>query len=77
MALDFPRAWQVARAAPLGAHHPECSFDQTSGALLCETGCPVIADNPEFLCPAMHGEDGLVIREDPPRYGPCPGHPEG
>lgn len=75
MPLDFPRAWQVARAAPAGAHHPKCSFAQTGGALLCDLACPVIADNTEFTCPAMHGKDGKVIRDEPPDYGPCPGHP--
>ena len=77
MALDYPRAWQIARAAPLEAHHPQCSYVQFSGGFLCETGCPVLADHSEFLCPAMHGTDGKVVRDEPPDYGPCPGHPEG
>lgn len=77
MALDFPRAWQIARAAPADAHHPKCSFAQTGGAFLCDLGCPVIADNAEFKCPAMHGADGKVVRDEPPDYGPCAGHGEG
>lgn len=77
MALDYPRAWQVARAAPIEAHHPKCSYVQFSGGFLCETGCPVLADHPESQCVAMHSTDGTVVRDQPPDYGPCPGHGEG
>ena len=47
---------------------------QFSGGFLCETGCPVLADAPEFRCPAMHGAGGKVLREDAPGYAPCAGH---
>lgn len=67
MSLDFPRAWQIASAAPLEAHHPECSYVQTTGALLCDLACPVIADSPEFQCSVMHVRDGVAV-------GECPGH---
>lgn len=60
MALDFPRGWQIARAAPAEAHHKMCSFAQSDGALLCDIACPVIADNAEFRCPALHVKDGAV-----------------
>lgn len=74
MALDFPRAWELARAAPAVAHHPQCSYAQTSGALLCDLECPVIADAPEYRCRAMHSAGGSVVRTEPPHYGPCEGH---
>jgi len=74
MALDFPRAWELARAAPAEAHHPQCSYVQSDGALLCDLACPVIADAPEYRCPAMHGAGGSVMRTEPPHYGPCEGH---
>lgn len=77
MALDYPRAWELARAAAPEAHDLDCSFTQTSGALLCDLSCPVIADSPEFLCAAMHGAGGSLIRIEPSDYGPCPGHREG
>jgi len=77
VSLDFPRAWEIARAAPAGAHHPRCSYAQTGGALLCELGCPVLAGHPETGCAAMHGAGGIVVRAEPPDYGPCPGHGGG
>ena len=70
MSLDFPRAWELARAAPMEAHHARCSYVQAGGAMLCDTGCPVIADAPEFACPALHGAAGLAIRTDG-ECGPC------
>jgi len=73
VALDFPRAWELARAAPAAAHHPECSYAQTNGALLCDLGCPVIADSPEFRCLAFHGAGGQIISESGPQYGKCAG----
>jgi hypothetical protein len=75
MALDFPRAWELARAAEPGAHHPQCSYLATEphGAFLCDEVCPVIADAPEFQCAAMHSRGGQVTLTAPP-YGPCPGH---
>lgn len=73
MALDFPRAWELARAAAATAHDLRCSYLQTSGALLCDTACPVIAHSTEFQCAAMHGVGGGIINMAPP-YGPCPGH---
>lgn len=71
MALDFPRAWELANLAPRDAHHPDCSYAQTGGALLCDVACPVIAEALEYICPAMHGAGGEV---HPDVYGPCPGH---
>lgn len=75
MAIDFPRAWELARAALGHIHHPRCSYRQSSGALLCDLACPAIADTPEFRCPALHGSGGKVIR-DTGHYGKCPGHHE-
>lgn len=60
MTLDFPRAWELARAAPLEAHDPECSYVQTDGALLCDLVCPVIANAPEYRCAALHSVGGKI-----------------
>jgi hypothetical protein len=70
MALCFQRAWELARAAAREAHHPQCSYVQTGGALLCDLACPVIDDAPEFRCPAFHGGGGAILNEGAP-YGPC------
>lgn len=51
MSVDYPRAWQIARASD--EHVPACSFRVTGGALLCD--CDVLWDHPEFLDDAMHG----------------------
>lgn len=47
MSLDFPRAWQLARAVDFSDHHPACSFVKTRGGILCD--CDVINQHPEFL----------------------------
>ena len=44
--MDYPRAWQIAREAPMDRHHPKCSFRQTAGGLLCD--CDVITKHPEY-----------------------------
>lgn len=61
MSLNFPRAWELARAAPPAAHDPLCSYVQTSGALLCDLTCPVISESLEFACEALHGKGGAVV----------------
>jgi hypothetical protein len=45
-AIDFPRAWEIARAAPMAEHDPRCSFRQCDGAMLCD--CPVLTAHPEY-----------------------------
>lgn len=47
MALDFPRAWQIARENPIEQHDPRCSYAQTTGALLCD--CFIINKHPDML----------------------------
>lgn len=48
MSVDFPRAWQIARAVPPAEHpHPKCSFRQTGGGLLCD--CEVLTEHPEYV----------------------------
>ena len=70
MSLDFPRAWELARAAAPEAHHPECSYMQSNGGLLCDLACPVIADAAEFQCGALHGKGGKVVETNKP-YARC------
>ena len=62
MSLDYPRAWELARAAAAGAHDPKCSYVQTNGALLCDLACPVISESLEFACEALHGKGGVVVK---------------
>lgn len=40
MKMDYPTAWEIARSVPIKKHHPNCSFRQTDGALLCD--CQVV-----------------------------------
>ena len=34
--IDFPEAWRITRATPMGEHNPNCSYVQTNRALLCD-----------------------------------------
>lgn len=45
--MDYPRAWEVARAVEPEYHHNECSFNVTNGAMLCD--CKVLTEHPEYL----------------------------
>ena len=45
--MDFPRAWEIARAEPIEAHDPRCSYARTTGALLCD--CRVLTKHEEYL----------------------------
>lgn len=47
MALDFPRAWQLARAAAITDHSPQCSFVVSDGGVLCD--CHVLYQHQEYL----------------------------
>ena len=53
MSVDFPRAWQIARATPAEDHDPRCSYAQTSGAILCD--CRVLTEHPEYLDDVLQG----------------------
>jgi hypothetical protein len=53
MSVDFPRAWQIARAARLAKHEFECSYLQSSGGLLCD--CKVLTRHPEYLDDVLQG----------------------
>jgi hypothetical protein len=52
--IDYPRAWQIARAAPMDEHHPRCSYRQCSGGMLCD--CPVLTSHPEYVADDEDGE---------------------
>lgn len=62
MSVDFPRAWQIARAAPWVAHDPRCSFRDTHGCFLCD--CQVLTEHPEYQDDVLHGVDGTVLGVD-------------
>jgi hypothetical protein len=57
--MNFPRAWEIARAAPAGEHDPRCSYAQTSGALLCD--CHVVYKHPEYLDDVLQGSGGVPV----------------
>jgi hypothetical protein len=61
VSVDFPRAWEIARAAPAERHHPECSFRQTGGAILCD--CAVVNNHPETLADQLHTAGGKLWAE--------------
>ena len=48
--IDYPRAWEIARAVPMDGHHPRCSYRQCDGGMLCD--CPVLTAHPEYDVPA-------------------------
>lgn len=65
MSMDFPRAWQIARATSMEAHEELCSYRAYCGGLLCD--CYVITSHPEFLDDVLQTVDG--VRFGPPRTG--------
>jgi hypothetical protein len=60
MSIDFPRAWQIARAADWNEHDPTCSYRTERGALLCD--CHVITEHPEYLDDVLQGVDGVPCK---------------
>lgn len=68
MSLDYPRAWQIARATPPEQHHPKCSFRVTEGCILCD--CDVVWQHPEQISETLYGADGAVIRPAPVQLFP-------
>jgi len=57
MSVDYPRAWEIARAAAMEKHHPLCSFRSTEGGVLCD--CDVIYDHPEYKDDVLQGASGV------------------
>jgi len=68
MSIDFPRTWEIARAASMEQHHPECSFRQTRGAILCD--CAVINEHPEYLDDVLQTAGGVVYQGKAPSSHP-------
>lgn len=54
--VDYPRAWEIARAAPMGEHHPRCSYRQCDGGMLCD--CPVLTSHPEYTATTPTATEG-------------------
>lgn len=44
--MDFPRAWQLARASQNSDHDPRCSWIVGEHGLLCD--CHVLTKHPEY-----------------------------
>ena len=61
MSVDFPRAWQIAKATPYGQHHPQCSYRTARGGFLCD--CEVLWKHPEVTDDEFTGVDGKVIEQ--------------
>lgn len=55
--MDFPRAWEIARATPVEEHNPRCSYVQTDGAVLCD--CDVLNLHPENDIPTTPPSPGM------------------
>lgn len=45
--MDIPRAWEIARETAPEYHHNACSFNVTSGGMLCD--CAVLTGHPEYV----------------------------
>lgn len=45
--IDYPRAWEIARSAPMSEHDLRCSYRQCDGGMLCD--CPVLTAHPEYV----------------------------
>jgi len=63
MSMDYPRAWQVARATLPGSHDQRCSYRQTTGGILCD--CHIITKHAEYLDDELHTVDGHTLKREP------------
>ena len=59
MSLDFPRAWEIAKATAFDFHDTACSFKATKGGVLCD--CHVINQHPEKTSETFYGRGGKPI----------------
>jgi len=59
MSIDFPRAWQLCKAAPDEKHDPKCSW--IVQRLLCD--CHVIKKHHEYLDDILQGENGMPCKK--------------
>lgn len=60
MSVDFPRAWEIARATGREYHHNKCSYN--TDLMLCD--CNVLMNHPEQVDKnKFYGAGGVVIRE--------------
>jgi hypothetical protein len=57
MGMDFPRGWEVARAAPMADHDPKCSYRQHDGGFLCD--CLVLTEHPEYRSDVLYTRGGI------------------
>ncbi|WP_326646669.1 hypothetical protein OG884_18725 [Streptosporangium sp. NBC_01755] len=51
--MDFPTAWEIARATPVAEHDPDCSYALHNGGFLCD--CHVLTRHPQYL--ADYGDE--------------------
>lgn len=56
MSVDFPRAWEIAKAQPFTKHHEECSYRVTQGGCLCD--CPILNNHPDAIDDVLQGAGG-------------------
>lgn len=59
MSVDYPRAWEIARATGFEHHHPKCSYRKSEGAFLCD--CEVLTEHPEFKDDELQSSKVYVI----------------
>ena len=63
MSVDYPRAWEIARAVEPEYHHNKCSFNTTNGGILCD--CDVLNKHPEALDDVLQTKGGKVFTQSP------------
>lgn len=65
MSVDFPRAWEIARATKRNKHHPECSYRTQRGGYLCD--CEVLTEHPEYKDNVLQGAGGVPCQREKAR----------
>lgn len=67
MSVDYPRAWEIARATAAEAHHPQCSFRVSKGGILCD--CAVLIEHAEYKDDVLQTAGGKVWRAQAIAFG--------
>ena len=66
MSVDFPRAWEIARATAPEYHDPNCSYRSTGGACLCD--CHVLNQHPEATDDILQGRRGVPCANESEKH---------
>lgn len=74
MSVDYPRAWEIARATAFEQHHPKCSYRTQQGGFLCD--CEVLTKHPEYQDDVLQTAGGALYEPTAAPTSP-PGGQEG